>query len=347
MSINESLFPRINPVDPHLQRPFWSVIIPAYNRPDYLAECLESVLAQAPSPEDMQILVVDDCSPKELEKTVQEMGKGRVEYYRHFQNRGNAHTFNTGLQKSTGHWIHVLHDDDWVLPNFYQKFQRSLLSQPETVGAVCCRYVISDSNRNWTWLSELHRLTSGILQDWLSIIAVNNPLNPPAVAIKRSVYEHLGGYHCGFMNGNGEDWEIYKRVASFYDWWYETEVLACYRHHDKSITRQTVVTGKRTSDLRIGIDITNTYLPENVRDELTAQAKRNYALIAFGRAVELLNEGIPEGAIGQIQEGLKLCSEPAVVNALFVQVLTKPTAGTLRQAIAEILLEIEPDWVAL
>ncbi|MEE3718794.1 glycosyltransferase family 2 protein [Tumidithrix elongata RA019] len=346
MSINESLFPRIYPVAPNLPRPFWSVIVPAYNRPDHLAECLESVLAQALSPEEMQILVIDDCSPTDLEKTVQEIGKGRVEYYRHSQNHGNSFTFNTGLQKSTGQWIHLLHDDDWVLPNFYRKFQRSLLSQPETVGAACCRYAIGDSNRNWICLSELHRSTPGILQDWLSIVAVNNPLSPPAVVIKRKAYEHLGGYHC-FENGCGEDWEVFKRVASFYDWWYETEVLATYRHHQKSITSAKVVTGVRTSDLHIGIDITNTYLPENLRAELTAQAKRNYALMAFGRAVELLNEGIPGGAIGQIQAGLMLCSEPAVVKALFEQVLTKPNAENLRQAIAEILLEVEPDWVDL
>jgi hypothetical protein len=44
---------------------------------------------------------------------------------------------------------------------------------------------------------------------------------------------------------------------------------------------------------------------------------------------------------------LKLCNEPDIVNALFAQVLTKPTAENLRQAIAEILLEIEPDWVEI
>jgi cellulose synthase/poly-beta-1,6-N-acetylglucosamine synthase-like glycosyltransferase len=44
-------------------RPFWSVMIPAY-RPDagYLRQALESVLQQAPGPEQMQIEVVDDCS---------------------------------------------------------------------------------------------------------------------------------------------------------------------------------------------------------------------------------------------------------------------------------------------
>ena len=40
-------------------------MIPAYNPPaDYLAQTLRSVLAQAPGPEQMQIEVVDDCSPK-------------------------------------------------------------------------------------------------------------------------------------------------------------------------------------------------------------------------------------------------------------------------------------------
>jgi len=45
-------------------RPFWSVMIPTYNpRADYLEETLHSVLQQNPGPKQMQIEVVDDCSP--------------------------------------------------------------------------------------------------------------------------------------------------------------------------------------------------------------------------------------------------------------------------------------------
>src|SRR5439155_1572443 len=47
------------------RRPFWSVMIPTYNpRADYLEETLWSVLKQDPGPDQMQIEVIDDASPK-------------------------------------------------------------------------------------------------------------------------------------------------------------------------------------------------------------------------------------------------------------------------------------------
>ena len=54
----------IRPLISHATRPFWSVMIPTYKaRPDYLEETLESVLQQDPGPAQMQIEVLDDCSP--------------------------------------------------------------------------------------------------------------------------------------------------------------------------------------------------------------------------------------------------------------------------------------------
>ena len=54
--------PSIAPVPEGVHRPKWSVMIPTFNCANYLRQTLESVLAQDPGPEQMQIEVVDDCS---------------------------------------------------------------------------------------------------------------------------------------------------------------------------------------------------------------------------------------------------------------------------------------------
>ncbi|HEX6180965.1 MAG TPA: glycosyltransferase, partial [Chitinophagaceae bacterium] len=78
--------PSIAPVSPEIHRPLWSVMIPAYNCAGYLVEALNSVLAQDPGEEIMQIQVVDDCSTDaNMRQLVQEVGKGRVEYFRQSQ----------------------------------------------------------------------------------------------------------------------------------------------------------------------------------------------------------------------------------------------------------------------
>jgi GT2 family glycosyltransferase len=74
-------YPQITPVPEGVHRPFWSVMIPTYNCANYLAQTLESVLAQDPGPERMQIEVIDDCSTKDdPEAVVREIGKGRVSF---------------------------------------------------------------------------------------------------------------------------------------------------------------------------------------------------------------------------------------------------------------------------
>lgn len=338
MSLNPQLFPPIPSLPDNPQRPFWSVVIPTYNRPDYLTQCLNSVLAQAIEPEQMQILVVDDCSATPLKDLVQKVGRGRVQYYRNPRNLHNSATFNVGIQKATGQWIHLLHDDDWVLPGFYHKLQQALTQQP-AIGAACCRYVNTDEVGNRQWQADLLRPTAGLLRDWLSTIAVGNPLSPPAVVIRRDAYEKVGGY-CPNISC-GEDWELYKRVAIFFNWWYEPEILACYRQHPASITHNALKQAKRNREIHSTIDLTEPYLPAPLRSELTATARRNYALISLNYALNFLDQGNPQLALGSIQDGLKLSSEPEVLHVLFTRLLVQPGAAPLRQQIVDWLINLD------
>jgi len=99
-----------------VSRPLWSVMIPTYNCAQFLRETLASVLMQDLGPEVMQIEVVDDYSTQgDVEAIVQEMGQGRVGFYRQPENRGHVWNFQTCLERSQGRLIHLLHGDDgWL-----------------------------------------------------------------------------------------------------------------------------------------------------------------------------------------------------------------------------------------
>ncbi len=269
-------FPKIPAVPADRPRPFWSVVIPTYNRPHWLAHCLTTVLAQAPDPESMQILVVDDASPIDLAPIVDRIGQGRVQYHRNSQNLNQPGIFNLGLQMAVGEWIHLLHDDDWVLPGFYQKMQQALADQPAGIGAACCRYAMTDAVGNWQGVSPSLNPVAGILPRWLQTIVTKNPLNPPAVVIRRAVYETLGGYHpdLGFTS----DWEMYKRIATDYRWWYLPETLVCYRRHGESATEYFAQTQQQQAQIMRAIEISQNYLPCHLCDALTDRAIQNYGL---------------------------------------------------------------------
>ena len=143
----------VSPIPEGEPRPLWSVMIPTYNCAKYLPKTLESVLAQDPGSELMQIEVIDDCSTQDdPQAIVEELGKGRVSFYRQPDNVGHIKNFQTCLERSRGKLIHLLHGDDCVRPGFYSKLQQGFEKNPE-VGAAFCRHIHMDEENNWHYIS--------------------------------------------------------------------------------------------------------------------------------------------------------------------------------------------------
>src|SRR5262245_8438464 len=113
--------PVIKPLVVDSSRPFWSVMIPTYNpRAAYLEETLSSILKQDPGSDQMQIEVIDDCSGDDTAAQIAHgLGGGRVTLHRESENRGLANSWNECVERARGHWVHILHQDDIVLPGFY------------------------------------------------------------------------------------------------------------------------------------------------------------------------------------------------------------------------------------
>jgi glycosyltransferase involved in cell wall biosynthesis len=153
-SDNAAPVPRFAPISPGVERPLWSVMIPAFNCAQYLRETLESVLAQDLGPEQMQIEVVDDCSTKDdPEAVVNEIGRGRVLFHRKPANAGAVRNFNTCIERSRGHLVHILHGDDFVEEGFYRKFTAAFEASPDCA-AIFCRLFHVDENGDLLALSE-------------------------------------------------------------------------------------------------------------------------------------------------------------------------------------------------
>ncbi|MEB3340459.1 methyltransferase domain-containing protein, partial [Okeania sp.] len=315
-------YPEISPLSDNNHRPFWSVVIPTYKKVKYLEQTLKSVLEQAPSPEEMQIEVINDCPDNKIQNEiaaiVRKVGGERVNFYRHFpQDIGQAPIFNVCLQRARGYWIHLLHDDDFVLPGFYEKLRRGIENKT-TLGAAFCRHYYIDENDNKKFLSVLERDTPGVIEKFLEKITVEQRIQVVGMVVKREVYEQLGGF-CD-QAVSAADWEIWKRIATFYPIWFEPEILACFRLHSISETSRLMQSGGNIENARKAIEITETYLPKNMAENLSNQAREHYALEAMKMAASMLKGGNTNGAIAQIREGLR-CSKSLTVINLLVSIL--------------------------
>ncbi len=298
----------------------WQVY--TYNCANYLRETLASVLAQDLGPEVMQIEVVDDHSTKDdPEAVVRELAGDRVSFYRQPENVGYIKNFNTCLQRSQGKLIHLLHGDDCVKNGFYRKLQSAFEENSELGAAFCCHFYI-DENGHYQGGPPLEQPESGILSNWLERIAIEQRIQTPSIVVRRNVYEKLGGFDCRF-SCCGEDWEMWVRVAAQYPVWYEVEPLALYRIHSNSLSRMSIRTGADIQDLRMAIEIMQSYFPIPIAKKLSNKARENVALYSVRHLVsKMLTLGDLTAATIQIQEALK-CSRSGKVltelNRIIVQ----------------------------
>ncbi|MGL5065798.1 MAG: glycosyltransferase, partial [Microcoleus sp.] len=315
LTSNPIAYPSINPAAAGSHRPFWSVMLPTYNpKPHYLEQTLNSILAQAPNSDAMQIEVVDDCSTDAgVAELVRNIGGGRISFYRQPQNLGQVANWNDCIDRARGHWVHILHQDDIVLPGFYSSLQTALAKQ-QNVGAAFCRHYYIDAGGNRRFVSESERETAGILDDFLDRIAVSQRIQFAAIAVRRDTYETWGGF-CP-QAASAADWEMWKRIASRCKIWYEPQFLACFRLHSASETSRLMQSGGNIADARKAIEISQTYLPPMVAVELSDRAREHYAIEALKMAQVMLQRGEESYANAQIQAALQCSKSARVMNSL-------------------------------
>jgi glycosyltransferase involved in cell wall biosynthesis len=305
---------KIPPVQERSVRPFWSVMIPTYHCARFLRQTLESVLAQDPGPEMMQIAVVDDCSMlDDPAAVVAEVASGRVAFYRQPRNVGHIKNFETCLRRARGKVVHLLHGDDYVLDGFYHKLQQAFETQPH-IGAAFCRQIFMDDAGNWAAYSPLEQPESGILDNGLERLALEQRIMAPSIVVRRDVYERLGGFDSRLICT--EDWEMWVRIAAEYPIWYETEPLAAYRMHSDSNTGRHVRNGDDMRYTRMAIKIFTTYLPHAKAAEVSSKARETYALSALDMAYSLFLKGDLTAVGLQVREAIFLSYSPKVIQRL-------------------------------
>ncbi len=110
-----------------------SVIMPAYNKEEYIVQALESVLCQKIP---LELLIIDDCSVDHTVDRVQQYVDGtRVKLFCNKNNLGVAKSRNIGIRNAKGKYVAFLDADDWWSEGKLEA-QCHILEQAKVV--LCC-----------------------------------------------------------------------------------------------------------------------------------------------------------------------------------------------------------------
>ena len=92
------------------KEPLISVVIPTYKRASTVPRAIKSVLSQTYT--NLEVLVVDDCSPDDTQSVVRSIADDRIRYLRHETNKGLPTVRNTGIGAARGDYVAFLDDDE-------------------------------------------------------------------------------------------------------------------------------------------------------------------------------------------------------------------------------------------
>jgi glycosyltransferase involved in cell wall biosynthesis len=259
-------------------------MIPAFKPGPALRETLESLLAQAPGPEQMQIEIVDDASPEGTgpEAVLADLGTGRVTVTRNASNLGLCGCWNRCIERARGQWVHLLHQDDLVLPGFYQNLRELIGTVPEA-GAAFTRYSVIAEDGHWETISPVERRAPGMLENALERLYSVQRIQCPAIVVRREAYERLGGFSPRFPHAL--DWEMWVRIAGSFPVLYEPRFGACYRTHGESTSTAQKRSGENIRDVVRVVEYCRRYLPADTAGRIAKEALRFYAGTALDTAL--------------------------------------------------------------
>ena len=155
-----------------------SVIIPIYNAGKFLEETLNSIRFQ--TYQNLEIVCVLDCPTDNSAEIVQKISDkdNRIKIVEHTKNSGLPASRNSGVQNSTGEYIHFIDADDLLSPDFYEVMISATIENDADVSACSVFYEKKPMKSIWFRKSEV-------------LSEINEKINKTEVAVQGWAWRYL------------------------------------------------------------------------------------------------------------------------------------------------------------
>jgi glycosyltransferase involved in cell wall biosynthesis len=222
--------------------PLVSIVMPTFNQDRYLAQAIESVLAQTYA--NVELIVLDDGSTDET-SSILERYEGRLTFQRH-ANMGQAATLNKGWAMSQGTVLGYLSSDDALEPTAVAASVSALLDEPVAVATYCDFMLMDDAGRPVRAVRTEPFDARRLVEDLIC-------LPGPGALFLRSAYLACGGWNARYRQV--PDFDFWLRLHRLGPFVRVPNVLARYRIHEQSASLR-LVPAERSDEI---IDVVAAY----------------------------------------------------------------------------------------
>ena len=219
--------------------PFFTVIIPLYNKEMYIENAIKSILNQTFT--DFELLIINDCSTDKSIEIASKFASEKVQIIHHEKNSGLAATRNTGIKKATSNYVTFLDADDLWKPRFLEKIFHLIQNFPDAR--------IFGTNYEEIWgktIKNPHNGSEFLPEDftgYINFFKMNlkqGIYNHGSVCLHKEVYESVGFYNENIQLSQDLDFNI--RANYHYKLAYDNSVqMSYFMQTDNQLTRSSIV----------------------------------------------------------------------------------------------------------
>ena len=202
--------------------PLITVVIPTYNRAQFISETIESVLDQTYP--NIEIIVIDDGSTDNTEEVVARYVP-RVKYVKQ-KNAERGASRNHGLRLADGEFIVFLDSDDLLSPDKIKE-DLAIFKRTPSVGLVYTDVLIVDTAGNPIKPIKRRGYAGKVTEKLLG----NNFISIGAHLIRTQLVRDIGGFREERELSGSEDWEMWVRLSTVTDFAYLPGVSVKIRTH--------------------------------------------------------------------------------------------------------------------
>ena len=211
--------------------PYFSVVIPVYNKEKFVTKTLKSVLDQTFT--DFEIIIVNDGSTDKSEVKILEFKDSRIQYYSK-KNEGVAVARNFGIEKATSDYICFIDADDFWFPNFLETMHRFISELPEQK-VFAAAIEIETKNKTIPAHYSIPKKSDFEIVDFFDASQKECILWTSSVCIHKSVFEKVGTFDT--IIKHGEDTELWIRIGLQFPIVFIRKILARYVYDNRSVSR--------------------------------------------------------------------------------------------------------------
>jgi len=214
-----------------LQMPFFSIVIPLYNKERFIGNTLESILKQRFT--DFEILVVNDGSTDGSEKIVRNFNDSRINYF-YQDNNGVSVARNFGIEKASANYICFLDADDFWHADFLEVMHHYILKFPEQK-VFASAFEIETSKTVFNPEYSIKKTGDFEIVNYFEASTAESVIWTSAVVIEKSVFNKTGVFDPNVRIS--EDTDLWIRIGLQFPVLFIWKVLARYVYDEESVSR--------------------------------------------------------------------------------------------------------------